>query len=555
MSDTLHIPRDRLVFIPLGGAGEIGMNVYLYGYAGKWLMIDLGITFHDDVIPTINVVLPDLRFIEEQSRNLLGLVVTHGHEDHLGAIPYLWPRLKCPVYATPFAAALINSKTPEILAPQRVPVSEIPLGHRFDLGPFDLELVTLTHSIPEPNAVILRTPAGTVVHSGDWKFDPYPMIGPVADVGSLRRAGREGVLALIGDSTNVFVSGRSGSESMVRDGLIDLVGDYTGRIAVTCFASNVARVESIAEAAVRNGRQVALVGRSLWRVVEAARSVGYLADAPRFLTDEKAKHLPADKVLYICTGSQGEPRSALAKIASRTHPCVSLGAGDVVIFSSRVIPGNEKAIFHLQNQLARQGVAVVTDRDHMVHVSGHPARGEMEEMYALLRPRIAIPIHGEMRHLTEHARLAKACGVPDVVVVENGEAVALSQEGAQGIGQVPVGRLAVDGLRLEPWDSEILRSRRRLIYNGVAVVTVVVDRSGLLVGDPLLSAPGLLDPVAEPDAQERVIEAVRYALHRVPAGSRREDESLRSAVRLAVRRSLRESHGVKPLTEVHLVRL
>ncbi|MBF0560680.1 MAG: ribonuclease J [Alphaproteobacteria bacterium] len=556
MKDTVSIPRDRLVFVALGGAGEIGMNLYLYGYKGKWLMVDLGISFSGDVIPSINVIMPDIRFIEERRKDIVGLVITHGHEDHLGAVPYLWSRLGCPVFATPFAAAILESKIAEgDGGSQKIPITNVPLSHRFDIGPFNLELITVTHSIPEPCALAIRTPVGTVLHTGDWKFDPSPLVGDIADIGALGRVGDEGVLAMVSDSTNVFVPGRSGSEAEVRDSLVKLFATCAGRIAVTCFASNVARLTSITAAAEENHRHVALVGRSLWRVVDVARRTGYLSEAIRFLTDDEAKFLPPDKVLYICTGSQGEPRSALARIAGGSHPCVGLQPGDTVIFSSRVIPGNERAIFYIQNQLVQKQIHVVTDKDHFVHVSGHPARGEMERMYGLIRPHIAIPVHGEMRHLTEHARFAASCQVPHTLVAEDGVVVDLAPEGATIIGHVPVGRLVIDGNRIMAWDAPLLRERRKLIFNGSAVVTLVVDGAGRVIGSPLLSAPGLLDPDNGGIELGDVVVAIRAAIARVPLGARRDDDALREAARLAVRRSLKDTHGKKPVTDVHLVRV
>ncbi|HET6223250.1 MAG TPA: ribonuclease J, partial [Dongiaceae bacterium] len=417
---------DEVLFLALGGAGEIGMNLNLYGHAGKWLMIDLGVTFGDDATPGIEVIMPDIGFIEERRRDLAGLVLTHAHEDHIGAVPYLWPRLGCPIFATPFTASLVREKLREVGLAQAAPITEIPMSGRFSVGPFELELVTLTHSIPEPNAVVIRTKFGTLLHTGDWKLDPEPLVGPLADEAALRRLGDEGVLAMICDSTNALVHGQSGSEGEVRESLQELVGRLPGRIAVACFASNVARVETIARVAAAHDRQVALVGRSLWRITEAARENGYLADIPPFITEHDIGYLPRDKALLICTGSQGEPRSALARIARDDHPTVSLEKGDTVIFSSRIIPGNERSIGELQNGLVRLGVEIITERDHFVHVSGHPARDELLAMYQWVRPRIAIPVHGEARHLRAHARLAESGQVGQALVIENGDVVRLA---------------------------------------------------------------------------------------------------------------------------------
>jgi len=545
----------ELFYLPLGGVGEIGMNLSLYGCDGKWLMVDLGVSFGDDSMPMVDVVMADPAWIEERADKLVGLVLTHGHEDHLGAVQYLWKRLRCPVWATPFSASLLKVKLHETGLHTQVPINVVELGARFTVGPFEIEMISVTHSIPEPNTLAIRTKAGTVIHTGDWKFDPDPLLGLPTDFEALRRVGKEGVLALVGDSTNVFTRGHSGSESEVRASLIELLGRFDGRIAVSCFATNVARLESIAVAAEANERSVALVGRSLWRLDKAARENGYLADLPAFLTEHDAGYLPQDKVLYICTGSQGEPRAALARIAAGDHPHVRLGKGDVVIFSSRIIPGNEKEIYRLQNDLVRLGVEVVTDKDAFVHVSGHPAREEMEEMYRLTRPRIAIPVHGEARHLQEHARLAKSCGVAEALEIVNGTMLRLAPGPVEVVDHVPTGRLCVDGPRLVRLDSEILRNRRRMVFNGSAVVTVVLDKAGHLLGDPQLTALGLLDAGHEAEEHDAVVEAVRDAIEDLPHKTRRDDAVVRETARLAVRRSLRDSHGKKPITDVHLVRV
>jgi ribonuclease J len=545
----------ELVFLPLGGAGEIGMNMNLYGYGGKWLMVDLGVTFGDDSMPMIDVVMPDPTWIEERAEDLAGLVLTHAHEDHLGAVHYLWPRLRCPVYASPFAAALLKGKLHEMGLQNSVPVHVVELGSRFDVGPFNVEMVSMTHSIPEPNTLAIRTPAGTVVHTGDWKLDPDPLISGPADTEALRRIGNEGVLALIGDSTNVFSKGHSGSESEVRANLIALLGRFEGRIAVGCFATNVARVESIALAAEANGRSVALVGRSLWRIEKAARELGYLKDIAPFLTDQDAAQLPADKVVYICTGSQGEARAALARIAANDHPHVKLSKGDAVLFSSRVIPGNEKSIFKLQNDLVRLGCEVVTDRDEFIHVSGHPGREELETMIQLVRPEIVLPVHGEARHVKEHCAFARSLGVPKTIAIDDGAMVRLAPNGPEVVDHVPIGRLAVDGPRLIRLDSEILRDRRRMVFNGSAVCTVVVDRKGKLVTDPQVTALGLLDADRYAEEHDAVVEAARDAFAELPLAARLDNEVAQEAVRRAVRRTLKDMLGHKPVTTVHLVRV
>ena len=548
----------ELVFLALGGAGEIGMNLNLYGLgpAGKetWVMVDLGITFGGVQVPGVDVILPDPGFIVEHRDRLAGLVLTHAHEDHLGAVPYLWQRLQCPVYATPFTISILKRKLAETDFADQVEIIEVPLGGRFTVGPFDMELITLTHSIPEPNAIAIRTPVGTVLHTGDWKFDPDPVVGDAADVETLKRLGDEGVLALVCDSTNVFTPGESGSEAELLKSLSELIADAEGRVAVACFASNVARLETIAKAARANGRDVVLAGRSLVRINDAARENGYLADVPAFLEEEDAGHLPEDKAVIVCTGSQGEPRAALSRIANDDHPNVTLGEGDLVIFSSRIIPGNEASIGRLHNQLVRRGIRVVSTTDHFVHVSGHPARDELTHMYQLSRPKLAVPVHGELRHLREHARLALECQVPMAIAAENGAMIRLGPGKPQITGTVPVGRLAADGNRLVPMDGELIRSRTRTVYNGAAVVTLVLNGFGGLAAEPELSAIALLESGDDPITDEAK-EAARAAVEGLKAKQRGDDETVREAVRIAVRRSFRKSLDKNPVITVHLFRV
>jgi ribonuclease J len=544
-----------LYFVPLGGAGEIGMNLNVYCYAGNWLIIDCGVTFGDDSQPGLEVVMPDPSFIVERRENLLGIVATHAHEDHIGAIPYLWRQLRCPIWATPFTASFLRAKLAETGLADEVKINIVPMSGRFVIGPFDLELITLTHSIPEPNAVALRTPAGTVLHTGDWKFDPDPLVGPTADEGALQRLGEEGVLALVGDSTNALRPGASGSEAALRRSLTELIGRYDARVAVACFASNVARLETIAYAARFHGREVALVGRSLWRIDKAARENGYLNDLPRFLTEDEAGYIPRDRIVLICTGSQGEPRSALFRIARDDHPHIVLETGDAVIFSSRIIPGNEKAINRLQNGLVRLGVEIITEEDHFVHVSGHPARDELVRMYQMVRPRIAVPVHGEARHLIAHAELASECQVQQPLVIQNGDVVRLAASGASVVDEVPVGRLASDGKGLLPLDGTALKDRRRVTFNGSAIATLVFDRPGRLLAPPTISLIGIAEPAAAEAHASALRNAVDRALGELEPGLRRDDEAVRDAARRALRRVLNERFGKRPLIEVHLVRI
>jgi ribonuclease J len=545
---------DELVFLPLGGAGEIGMNLTLYGYGGEWLMVDCGVTFADDSMPGLDVIMPDPDFIAERRDRLAGLVVTHGHEDHIGAIPYLWKRFRCPVYATPFARVLLYEKLVEAGLQNEIAITEVPLSGKFEVGPFEIELITLTHSIPEPNAVVIRTPLGTILHTGDWKLDPDPLVGAISDEAALRRLGEEGVLAMVCDSTNALRPGHSGSELAVRNSLIDLVGRYDQRVAVACFASNVARLESVAAAAVAHDRHVALIGRSLWRIYKAARDTGYLQNTPPFLSEDEAGYLPRDKVLLICTGSQGEPRAALSRIAQGDHPHIVLDTDDAVIFSSRIIPGNERSIGRLQNQLARRGIVIVTEHDEFVHVSGHPAQDELTQMYQMVRPRIAVPVHGEARHLIAHAQLARDCQVPETVIAQNGAMVRLAPGPATVIDNVAVGRLIADGNQLRALGSTALKSRQRMGFNGTAVATVVIDKRGELLATPQVTVQGLIEE-ADGATLGALGDRLGQAIAELPAAQRRDDEVVRETARLAMRRSLKATYGKKPVTDIHIVRL
>jgi len=547
---------DDLYFLPLGGSDEIGMNVNLYGYAGRWLMVDLGITFADDSTPGLDIILPDLEPIAQHRDRLDGLLLTHGHEDHIGAVPYLWHKLRCPIWCTPFTASLLRRKLDDAGILDQVEINEVPLGANFVVGPFEVQLVLQTHSIPEPNAVVLRCGAGTIVHTGDWKFDPTPFVGGTTDFDALHAVGEEGVLALIGDSTNVFEPGSTGSEAEVRMAMTELFAEYDGRIAVACFASNVARLESIALAAAANDRQTALIGRSLWRMHDAAKENGYLANTPSFVSESDAGFIPEDKIVLICTGSQGEPRAALSRIAEGNHPHITLGRGDVCIYSSRQIPGNERAIGRIQNKLAIRGVQIVTTEDQPgVHVSGHPARDDLVRMYQIIRPRIAIPVHGDPRHLREHARLALACQVPEAVVPSNGSLIRLRPGAAAVVDHVKTGMMTMDGGRLVSLTSEPIQARRHMLYNGAASVTVVLDQAGKLRADPLVSFTGVSDGLDGEDLAHEAVDAVRKALNGLSSGDRRKDDAVREAARRMVRRLVKAEHGKRPVTDVHVVRV
>ncbi len=544
---------DELWFLPLGGTGEIGMNLNLYGHAGKWLMVDLGVTFPEEgEHPGIEVLMPDPAWIVARKKYLAGLVLTHGHEDHIGAVPYLWSQLQCPIYATPFTANLVRRKLQEAGLLHEVDLYEVPLAGRFTVGPFELELISLTHSIPEPSAIAIRTRHGTVLHTGDWKLDPDPVVGLDYDDEALKALADEGVLALIGDSTNALVEGHSGSEADVREALIELVGECRDRVVVACFASNVARLDSVLAAAAASGRRVCLLGRSMKRIFEAACDTGYLKHIPSMIDEEDVGYLPREEVLLLVTGSQGEPRAALTRIAQGGHRHITLERGDTVIFSSRMIPGNERAISRLQESLLHKGLKIVTDSDHFVHVSGHPARDELIQMYQWVRPKLAIPVHGEPRHLTAHAALAAECQVPQTLVASNGDLIRLAPHGGEIIAQVPSGRLALDGRRLVSVQSKALKARNKLAFAGAALATIVLDAKGVLLADPKVSVQGLVE--ADEDMSWAAAE-LRKAIEGLSRQDRHDDEKVRETVRIALRRALDRHTGKKPLADVHVVRV
>jgi ribonuclease J len=541
-----------LSFLPLGGTGEIGMNLNLYRCGGQWLAVDCGIGFGGSDHPEVDVMMPDPAYIAERRDRLVGLVITHAHEDHLGAVAHLWRQLRCPVYATPFAAAVLRRKLGEAQLLGEVKLHVVPPGGAFELKPFSLQFLRMAHSVPEAQALVIRTPAGTVLHTGDWKLDPNPLVGPPTDEAALARLGDEGVLAIVCDSTNALVDGHSGSEADVREALGRVLREYDGRVAVTCFASNVARVESVALAARDAGRSVAIVGRSLRNLEAAARETGYLRGLPDFLSEEAANTIPDDNLLLLVTGSQGEPRSALARIAADTHPTIELGEGDTVLFSSRMIPGNERAIHTVQENLARRGVRVVTDDEAPIHVSGHPAREELRRMYELVRPRFAVPVHGEWRHLVAHAELARSLGATPILM-EDGDILSLAPGRPEVVDSAPVGRLVLDGNRVVPLNGGVLAARRRMLFNGVVVASFAVDQGGALRGAPRISAPGLF----EPDDPETARVAADFAagLAELPVPLRRDDAALAEAARAALRRALGRRLQKRPLVDVHLLRV
>jgi ribonuclease J len=540
-------PGEELLFLALGGSGEIGMNVNLYGSRGKWLMLDLGLNFADPDYPGVDLILPDLEFIEERRGDLVGIVLTHGHEDHIGAIPYLAADLKVPLYATPFTAGLIASKLEEEGLTGQVKLNIVERDSSIDLAPFRVTFVALAHSIPEGNGVLIETPHGNVFHTGDWKIDETPVLGEPASHDALAAVGERGIRALVCDSTNVFEEEPSGSEHSVHAGLLQAVTEARGRVLVTTFASNAARLQTLGRIATECGRKVCVAGRSLDRILRIAKATGYLLDFPEPVDFETAMLLPREELMIIATGGQGEPRAALGRIASGNHQ-LRLTDGDTAIFSSRTIPGNEVSVGRIINQLAERGIAIVTARRLHIHVSGHPSRPELEQMYRWIRPDIVIPVHGETRHMREQARVALAAGVPDAVIQSNGEVVRLAPGGPDKIGEAKVGRLVLDGDVILPANGATMNQRRKMAYGGLIAVTLPVAGNGRLAGEPSVRPFGV--PV-EADLADFIADAADAA--RKAYGEGGEPARLAEQVRLAVRRCATLWTGKKPMVDVAVV--
>jgi ribonuclease J len=552
MTDTA----DELVFVPLGGLGEIGLNLALYGFGPrarrKWLMVDCGVTFAGPDESGIDLILPDVGYIEKMRANLVGVVITHAHEDHIGAVADILPRLGCPIYATRFAAGLLESKRLSNPGAPDLDVRTVSLGATLELGPFSVELVPVAHSIPESCALAIRTPLGTVLHSGDWKIDLEPGIGLPTDSARLKAIGDEGVLALVSDSTNIMREGMSPSEAEVAKRLREVIQASPNRVVVTTFASNVARIRAVALAAMATGRSVVLVGRSMDRVTSVARECGYLEGVPDFLSADSFAHLPRDKVVVLATGSQGEKRAAIARMSEDDHPAVTLAAGDRVIFSSRTIPGNEREVGRIINNFLRDGIDVVTDRTALVHASGHPRQGEVAQLYQWVRPQIAIPAHGEELHLTEHAAFAKAAGVAHVMPARNGDVVLLAPGAPAIVDEVQHGRLAKDGNVLVRVDDEALRTRRKLASAGIVTIAIAVDKKGDLAGTPDVVALGLPGKGGNGrDIDAVVDDALFSTFDHLPRQKRRDADVVSNAVGRAVRNAVGEAWGKRP--EVHVL--
>lgn len=546
--------KNDIHFLPLGGSGEIGMNLNLYYYKNKWLMVDLGVTFEREL--GMEVVMPDPSFILDKTKDLVGLVLTHAHEDHIGAVPYLWEKLKCPIYATPFTATLVRAKLKDAGLLSMATVIEVPLSGEINLDPFTIEFIRLTHSIPEPNALAIKTDAGTILHTGDWKLDPEPLVGNVTDEDRLIKIGNEGVLALVCDSTNVFDEGHTGSEADVREELEKIIATLEGRVVIACFASNVARLETAAIIGKDLGRKVGLAGRSLLRMDEAARACGYLQDLPAFDNLQHLKTPPRKDVLYISTGSQGESRAALARIAAGKHPDITLEEGDTVLFSSREIPGNEEEIRGLQKALMARGVHIITSRDNFTHVSGHPGKKDLEKMYEWVQPEILIPVHGETHHMEEQARFGKACGIPKAIVPHNGTLIRLSKGKAPKIvEEVSTGRWALDGNMVVPLESKHFRDRFRAMNDGVIALTAIVGSDAGLMAAPQMTFLGVVEEALYKTLHSEITDAIEDSLMNMHHKAKGDISAIQEQIRQAVRKTVLRIRGKKPLTAVHVVRL
>ena len=551
--------KEELLFCPLGGSGEIGMNLNLYAYGKpndqKWIIVDVGVTFADDSVPGIDLIYPDPGFIVGKKEDVLGIILTHAHEDHIGAIAHIWPKLKCNIYATPFTAVLVREKFREKKIDITSNLKIVELNGNLNLAPFKIEFVTLTHSILEPNGLKINTPAGTILHTGDWKCDPNPLIGDKIDESKLKSIGEEGVLAMICDSTNVFSMGRSGSEMDVRKNMLKVIERLKKRVIVTSFASNVARMESVFYCAEKTGRQIALVGRSMHRIFKAARECGYLQNVIEPLDSRDTKNISREKIIYLCTGSQGEPMGAMMRIANYIHPDVFIERGDAVVFSSKIIPGNEKKLYKLHNQLVREGIEVISEENEFIHVSGHPNREDLKDMYSWVKPKSIIPVHGEHRHMIEHVKFAKEMQIPYTVRVENGDIVKLSPgEKPEVFDKAPSGRLYVDGSVAVEEDSRSIKERRNISSNGVLDVTILVTPKGNIHNKPILNYIGL--PINNDDDYQYELEnIIEKTAKTFSLNNQNQKDNIIEAIKISCRKITKEITGKKPLTNIKLIRI
>ncbi len=546
MSFDLKAHKNNLLFIPFGGLNEIGMNVSLYHYQGKFIIVDCGSGFAEEYLPGVDMVVADLSFVIEHRKDLLGIILTHAHEDHLGGIQYLWPELLCPIYTTEFTANFLRIKLAEFDFGKDVEIHKLKPGDRFNLGPFDIEMAPLTHSAPEMQALMIRTEVGNILHTGDWKFDPDPIIGNPSDENLLKSYGDEGILALMCDSTNVLSPGHSGSEGHLRDNLVKIIASCSKLVVVTTFASNLARLDTLIHAAKSTDRKIILTGKSLHRMTQAAQDSGYLEDAV-FISDKEFKNHPREKLMIIATGCQGEPLAAVNKMATGAHPCINLTQGDTIIFSSKIIPGNEKRIFRLFNIFVQQKIEVITEKDHFIHVSGHPCVDELKKMYELTRPNVAIPVHGEPVHIHEHAKLAKRLGIKHSLEARNGSVINLSYNESHIIDKVKSGYLTVDGTCLIPDNSDIFKFRRKMRDDGIAIISLVFDKHWELLTTPFLNFPGILSDITDQEMIRSLKKNLAKNINSLTQGQRPTKDSIEKSVKLFIKKFLKKEIGKNPV--------
>lgn len=549
-----YSPKDELLFSAIGGIGEIGMNFYIYGTQGKWIIVDLGITFGNDDTPGIDIILPNPEFIKKNKKDLLGIIITHAHEDHIGAVPYLWSQLECPVYSTPFASAILKRKINELKIKKNF-VKTISLDSTLKLGPFTIDIISTTHSIPEPNAIAIKTKFGNILHTGDWKIDPNPLVGKSFNTKKLQNFGNNGVLAIVSDSTNANVSGHSRSEQTLRESLVKIVSQLKNRVAITSFASNLARVETFGYVAEKTGRVAALCGRSLWTMYQAALDTGYLKKTRPFLDEKEIIGLPKDQTLLICTGSQGEPRAAMSRISKDEHQNIFLEEGDTVIFSSKVIPGNETSIMKVQNSLRERNINIITETDKFVHVSGHPHREELKKMYSWIKPSIVIPVHGEYQHLKGNIEVAKECGIKKGLILKNGLLVKLAPDKPKVLGSVTTGKLILDGKNIIPLNEEAIKHRKKMLYNGTLLISLAIDIKKKISTKPIISSKGFFNDevikIFKNDFNKSIFKLIKYSIR----GHKIKENEIRDKIESYCRKFFKRKLNTRPVFEIHIIKI
>ena len=551
---TTYLPKNEILFSPIGGVGQIGMNFYLYGTQGKWIIVDLGITFgNSEETPGIDIILPNPEFVKKNKKNLLGIIITHAHMDHIGAVGHLWPQLQCPVYATPFAAAVLKRNLKELKIKPNF-LKNIALDSNFKLGPFEIDVISTTHSIPEPNALGIKTKFGNILHTGDWKIDPRPLVGRNFNQRKLESFGKKGVLAIVSDSTNSNVEGHSGSEEKLRESLIKIIKKTRNRIAITSFSSNLARLETFAHIAKESGKAAALCGRSLWTMYKAALDSGYLKNIKPFLDEREAMEYPREQILLICTGSQGEPRAALSRIANDMHQNIFLEEGDTVIFSSKVIPGNERSITKVQNDLKERNINVVTESDEFVHVSGHPHIEELKKMYNWIKPEIVIPVHGEYHHLKGNVEIAKKCGIKTGLILKNGLLLKIGPGEPKVIGTIPSGRLMLDGKKIIPINEEAIKNRKKMLYNGTILISLALNKDNKIISKPVISSKGFFNNQNIKIFENNLKNNIHLFLKELN-NKKFIDELLKEKINAFTRKFFKKSLDMKPIIEIHIIKI